>query len=201
MQRQYQDKKEEILKAAKKVFGQYGFDKTTLDDIARVVGIKKNSLYYYYSNKQALFSALINDEAREVFNSFNKILNSKKSASKKLKDFIKVSGKHQRERASLYTTTVKAFLEIQELIRTMHQDLIDKLSNILNQILQEGIRNGEFRKHNTKELACYLLEMSVAIEQREYQISNAEFMHEVDFDKIDRMIQTIVDYIINGIKR
>lgn len=201
MQTNYEEKKQEILLAAKKIFGQYGFDKTTLDDISLVVGIKKNSLYYYYPNKQAIFSALINEEAEQIFKTFNKILDSKKSASNKLKDFIKVSGQHQRERAALYTTTVKAFMEIQELIRTMHKDLLDKLSNLLQQILEEGIKNGEFKKHNTKELSCYLLEMTVSIEQREYRISNAEFLHEVDFDKIDNIVLTLVKYINDGIKR
>lgn len=40
-------RREEIFEAAGRIFARYGFGKTTLDDIAASVGVKKTSLYYY----------------------------------------------------------------------------------------------------------------------------------------------------------
>jgi len=42
------DRKREILAAAGKCFVQYGYEKTTLDDIAAIVGINKASFYYSF---------------------------------------------------------------------------------------------------------------------------------------------------------
>ena len=47
--------KEKIGQVAMKCFSKYGLDKTTLDDIAKEVGLNKASLYYYYKNKEDIF--------------------------------------------------------------------------------------------------------------------------------------------------
>ncbi|HEX4851696.1 MAG TPA: TetR/AcrR family transcriptional regulator, partial [Puia sp.] len=47
--------KEKIGRVAMKCFAKYGLDKTTLDDIAKEVGLNKASLYYYYKNKEDIF--------------------------------------------------------------------------------------------------------------------------------------------------
>ena len=45
-------KKVQILKAAWNCFVHYGFEKTTMDDIASSIGMKKASLYYYFEIKK-----------------------------------------------------------------------------------------------------------------------------------------------------
>ena len=47
--------KEKIGKSAMQCFIKFGLDKTTLDDIAKSVGLNKASLYYYYRNKEDIF--------------------------------------------------------------------------------------------------------------------------------------------------
>lgn len=52
-----------ILKAAEAAFIHYGFDKTTLNDIAQAAGIARSTLYSRWKKKDALFATLI---AREL---------------------------------------------------------------------------------------------------------------------------------------
>lgn len=47
--------REKIQQAAYQCVARYGFEKTTLDDIAREVNLNKASLYYYYKNKEDIF--------------------------------------------------------------------------------------------------------------------------------------------------
>jgi AcrR family transcriptional regulator len=49
------DKKEAILDAAAQVFEQYGYRKTSMEDIAAVLEISRASLYSYFKNKLAVF--------------------------------------------------------------------------------------------------------------------------------------------------
>jgi AcrR family transcriptional regulator len=61
------EKKKEILKAASDCFARYGYEKTTLDDIGKMVGLNKASLYYYYKNKEAIFSEVVFEETEALF--------------------------------------------------------------------------------------------------------------------------------------
>ncbi len=49
------NKREAILAAAEIQFSQYGFRRTTMDDIARETGISRASLYSYFDNKEEIF--------------------------------------------------------------------------------------------------------------------------------------------------
>ncbi|MFW6157543.1 MAG: TetR/AcrR family transcriptional regulator, partial [Balneolaceae bacterium] len=49
------DKKESILRAGRQAVARYGYQKTTLSDIATLCSISKTSIYYYFENKEDLF--------------------------------------------------------------------------------------------------------------------------------------------------
>ena len=54
-----QERRRQILEASLEAFAEKGFDKTTMDDIARASDVSKGLLYWYFANKQTLFAALI----------------------------------------------------------------------------------------------------------------------------------------------
>jgi len=48
-----------ILEAAGQAFIHYGYDKTTMDDIARAAGVSKSAIYARWKNKDALLEAVL----------------------------------------------------------------------------------------------------------------------------------------------
>ncbi len=48
----------EILDASLRVFGQYGYRRTSMDDIAREAGIAKGTIYLSFTSKEEVFQAL-----------------------------------------------------------------------------------------------------------------------------------------------
>lgn len=62
----YQAKRAELLRAAAEVFGERGYEGTTLNDIAARFGTDRASLYYYVASKKELFQAVFQDTARDV---------------------------------------------------------------------------------------------------------------------------------------
>jgi TetR/AcrR family transcriptional regulator len=57
---------ERILDAALDAFGSRGFEATSLDDLARDLGIRKQTILYWYPSKEALLAAVIEHTADEV---------------------------------------------------------------------------------------------------------------------------------------
>lgn len=59
-----EERKQRILEAAADLFVHYGYDKTTVSDIAREAGISKGAVYLHFAGKDALLEALIIREMR-----------------------------------------------------------------------------------------------------------------------------------------
>jgi AcrR family transcriptional regulator len=61
-----QEKAESILDTAKKMFGRYGLQKTTLDEIARVARVAKATIYNYFGSKDRVYLEVLRREANEI---------------------------------------------------------------------------------------------------------------------------------------
>src|SRR3982751_4714562 len=48
-----------FLPAAIRVFGEYGFERATMDRIAREAQVAKGTIYLYYESKQAIYDAAL----------------------------------------------------------------------------------------------------------------------------------------------
>ncbi len=69
-----QERRQEILRAALRAFAEKGYDKTTVEDIVRISDLSKGTLYWYFENKQAIFSALIQMVFGEIWRAFEVML-------------------------------------------------------------------------------------------------------------------------------
>jgi AcrR family transcriptional regulator len=58
-------KRRQIMEGARTVFLASGFDGASMNDIARVSGVSKGTLYAYFDSKERLFEALIREERRQ----------------------------------------------------------------------------------------------------------------------------------------
>lgn len=59
--------RQQILGAAEEVILRYGVDKTTMDDIAKAVGVSRPTVYRYFADRDSLLSALIERRSRMLF--------------------------------------------------------------------------------------------------------------------------------------
>jgi AcrR family transcriptional regulator len=61
--RSAEDRREQIIAAALRVFAQKGFVRATNKDIAREAGITPGLIYYYFEDKEALLKAVIEEKS------------------------------------------------------------------------------------------------------------------------------------------
>ncbi len=57
-ERERERRRQQILVAAKRVFSAKGFNKTTMEDIAKVAELSPGTLYLYFKNKDELYASL-----------------------------------------------------------------------------------------------------------------------------------------------
>ena len=65
--------KARILAAARRIFGEYGYNNTTTRMIAKNVGIDISTLYYHWGEKQDLYEAVLEDIGDEIQDKLNEV--------------------------------------------------------------------------------------------------------------------------------
>ena len=149
--------KENIVKTALELFLQNGYEKTSMSDIAREVGITKPAIYHHFKNKDQLFHEVLSF----FFEEMGKWSRSRFGSCKTLKDLLKTffqSLKSFKEVADVLLgkkeeTTPYSFLEL-FLSASKKDPTIQKRieggflhsRKFLKEKLLEAQRKGEIRK-------------------------------------------------------
>ena len=72
-----EDKLKSIISTAGRLFGENGFERTTIDAISDASGVTKMSIYSHFKSKEDLFGATITSRVEEEFSIENENLNPK----------------------------------------------------------------------------------------------------------------------------
>ena len=83
-----QDKLDIILDAAYNIFAKYGYQKTSMDDIANEAMIGKGTIYYYFHSKEEIFLSILERKDNDLFNLIKSKINEAKTFEEKIKIFI-----------------------------------------------------------------------------------------------------------------
>ena len=89
--REREQRRQEILQAALRLFASQGYDLTTLDQIAAAAEYGKGTLYNYFSSKEELFSAMIKDGIARFHSLIGARLKKAKGTLERLDAFIDAS--------------------------------------------------------------------------------------------------------------
>src|SRR5262245_54456856 len=69
-----QRRREDILRKATELFDRQGYANTSLDDIARVVGIAREGIYYYFKNRAEILLHIIEPRSLALIEGLRKIV-------------------------------------------------------------------------------------------------------------------------------
>ena len=199
--KKFDEKKEQIKEAGRKMFAAYGYHKTTLEDIASLMKLKKNSLYYYFPNKESLFLELIEDEAAIYLKKQEKLLKQDIPISKKIIKVLNSLIQFKQQRTVKYSIRIDSYLEMTKVLREHYPEFQYNQCQLIESLLKEGIKNGEFKKHNTKILSKDIDILITAVFNNYYRLSEAEFLYEINLDSISKTVKRLISFIFDGIKK
>jgi len=194
-------RKDQIRTAALRCFSQYGFNKTTMDDIASAIGMKKASLYYYYKNKETVFCEMVESEVQSFIEKAEGTISRTKSATNKLFLLVKLETEYFQEKVGMFDLSVSTIIEAQPLLNKMMEKVRLKDVDLWAKIIQEGIDKGEFRKCNAAKVADSVRTILDSIKFRELQITKVMSASDIDYAKIKKTGKEMIDLIINGLKK
>lgn len=175
------ERREQIKKAALKVFARRGLIGTKMSMIAKEAGISQGLSYRYYSSKDELFIALVKDAMEETAKAFETLGLMHGSPTDKIRAFtIRMLDGSNRH----------SFMLIQQ-VQTS-DEVPDKAKEIVQQypttsfieqmfpIFKEGQENGEFSKGDPAELLMLYFSVISGLMLLPNGIDGINLQHDVD---------------------
>lgn len=199
-----------ILQAAENVFAQKGYTQATMDDVAQEAQFSKATLYRYFKSKRDIFMEIILSSIDESYVNLIKIRDKEIPSEEKLKQMIKYILSYYNKKKNITRifimeqSAMKKLLRVDVTKHTWHssahprlpqifQKKLEKIFAVMVAIVEEGIRSGEFRDMDPKEV-CYV----VGALLRGFHFRGP--IHEKEYTLVDST-DLIHDFVLHGIKK
>jgi TetR/AcrR family fatty acid metabolism transcriptional regulator len=188
-----QERKDQILAAATKVFTERGFAEARMDDIVAESGLSKGALYWYFDSKDAIIISLLDRVFDWETANLQAILERQDSAAHKLTAFVEVTIQDLNKMKPLMPIFIDFWSlslrkkTINQAIKRYYQRFLD----ILEPILQLGIDQGEFRPVDVNESA-----LAIGAVFEGTILLWAYFSETVD---IEKQFRSNLDLVLNGL--
>ncbi len=197
--RQVSEKKNQILNAAKQVFGRFGFVKTTLDDVANAVGMKKASLYYYYESKEELFKDVVKSETSELIKELENKIFTIDDVHTQLKTYIKIRLDYFQKLINIHNLTVNSILEFKPITELLYREFFEKQIQIVVKIFSDGQQRGELKNVDTHRTANIFISAIESIATK--VLCKSKSTNEINYKSIEDDSLFLTELIINGLKK
>lgn len=144
-QRRPDDRPQQILEAAFRVFGRRGLHRATLDDVAREAGITKGTIYLYFPSKAGLFTAMLRARITAVIPTVEE---SDGRAEPPLEDRLAAIGRDLYRFLSspaylaMFRTVVGEAAQFPEVAAEVYREGVLAANRRLAAVIQAGIRTG-----------------------------------------------------------
>jgi TetR/AcrR family fatty acid metabolism transcriptional regulator len=136
------NKYNQILEAAVRVFARQGFYQSTIAQIAKEAGVADGTIYLYFKNKDDILVQFFSYRTKQVFESFREEVDRAETSADKLRNLVRrhlTEFQRDRDGAVVYQVETHQSSRLAEnQIREMSQMYRDLISEIIEQGQQEG---------------------------------------------------------------
>ncbi|QDX91825.1 TetR/AcrR family transcriptional regulator [Brevibacillus laterosporus] len=184
-----QESYKKIIEASFKVFAQHGFDKTSIDLIAKEAGYTKGTFYLHFTSKEEFFLRLMETRLEKYKQQYEPLLNSNDSMENLIKQGIDIFYKVSSE-----DNWIPIFFEfcanairnekLKEGMSTYYKGWV----NLIASVLQKGVMTNQLPKDlNVNEMAAVIIGL---LDGRNLQ---RNFVHNnIDQNKMEQIIKRVI---------
>jgi TetR/AcrR family transcriptional regulator, transcriptional repressor for nem operon len=144
-----EETKEKILQQAAELFNQQGYAGSSISDIMRVTGLHKGGIYNHFKSKDDLALQAFDYAIAQIKQRYRVVIRHERHAVKRLQAIITIFRSHINNPVikggcPLLNTAVESD-DAHPALRERTQQAMNSWRDLLCQIIQKGIQNGEIR--------------------------------------------------------
>lgn len=190
----------QIIEAAQKLFGSYGIEKVSMQEIADELKLSKASLYYYFPDKESLYKAVLEKEHKEFISTLEGIFHTMKNPEDMLKEYVKLRLEYFNRLLNLSRLRLEAYSNLKPVFRETLLSFREKEKELITGILRKGVETGMFHINNVECMASLFIDLlkglrvSAITDRRRFVIEHDEY------NNLLVRTETFTEVFINGLK-
>ena len=144
-----ENRKNTILKAARRLFFDRGFKSVTVDNIAAKAEVSKGSIYLCFESKEEIYAQILISDNIALYERIKNFSHTEASAAQLLLEFARIYVDYFLNNNELFRILMTFMMQTgqmnltekqnNELIRSTNQNIM-----IISEIIQKGVDSGEF---------------------------------------------------------
>jgi len=184
------EKRTLILNLAKKRFERFGFNKTTVDEIAKDSSISKRTLYQEFENKEKILEELLMFEALSVRKAILNQISKITEPAEKLQTYIRLAKKYLDQNPFIFNVLNDESGFYTPFLKEKPHVIEEGIEEIFTSILKEGVEKGAFRKMDEKVVGHCLLLLFKGFTYGRGNVQNSSVMNSIN---------ELILFITNGV--
>ncbi len=184
-----------ILGAAVNRFSEYGYNKTTMAEIAEDAGMSAANIYRYYKSKEEIAAACAKKCMCEKGDVLKEIVRDKNlSAPEKLEKYVLATLRMSQEAALENKKIDEVCAEITKSKPELIHDKIASNKALLIEILSYGNQTGEFNVDDVMDTATAINAMLVVFDV-------PMFMSLFSQEEFEEKAQSVIRFLLSGLQK
>ena len=144
-----ENRKNAILKAARRLFFDRGFKTVTVDNIAAKAEVSKGSIYLCFESKEEIYAQILISDNIELYERIKNFSRTEASAAQLLLEFARIYVDYFLNNNELFRILMTFMMQTSQmnLVKKQKDELIRSTNQnikIISEIIQKGIDSGEF---------------------------------------------------------
>ena len=163
-EREREQRRRDILDAARAVFEEHGLSNASMDRIADHAELAKGTLYLYFRNRDELLMALIADDMEQLTSNLEVVSSGRGRPDRKLLKAAETFQRFAVENSLFYQVMTQVNMQQmlacndQEPSAMVHfEELNTRMMSAMTAILREGVAAGVFRLEHSEEYTVLLM--------------------------------------------
>jgi TetR/AcrR family transcriptional regulator len=189
-----------ILKAAQKRLGLFGYEKTTMQEIADDISMSKAALYYYFPDKESLFKAVVENEQKEYYTQLERKIAELSDADKMIVELVEQRHTLFRKFWNLSKFRLSDNNKMKPLLKDLYNSMREIEKEILTTIFNKGKESGIFQFEDASELALLFSDLLQGIRIMAMKRMSRLEMTSEENDQLLKMLREATKLFINGLK-
>jgi AcrR family transcriptional regulator len=184
----------EIVRAARRVIAESGFDDASMERIAHEAGVAKGTIYLYFRNKEELLAHVAEHGFVELMQRARLATTRARGVEPKLVSLLRAALEHTSENHEIWRVLqerTQLGLGAESALAAKLEHNREELLRFVAAIVEGGMKSGELRVRDARRAARFLIEsLRAAIIDRAHSHSQSG---------VEGDAEAIVDFFLHGV--